>query len=85
MAHCDKKTPVSVFFFSKYIDVGIKRFVFPSHIQWNKPFSKIMKNSPVGAEKLQKIADFMISLIFSTLMLLYVFEYSFKPFVELLL
>jgi len=50
--------------------MGIKRSVFPSHIQRKKPFFKIMKNSQVGAEKLGKTADFVISLIFSTLMLL---------------
>ena len=40
-----------------------------------------MKNSPVGAEKIGKIADFMISPNFSTLMLLDILEYSYKPFV----
>ena len=68
MAFCDIKTLVRVFFFLKYDDMGIKILVFPSHIQRKKLFYKIMKNSQVGAEKLRKTADFVISLIFSTLM-----------------
>ena len=48
----------------------IKRSVFPSHIQQKKPFYKITKNSQVGAEELGNTADFVISLIFSTFMLL---------------
>ena len=40
-------------------------------IQRKKPFYKILKNSQIGAEKLGKTADFVISLIFFfTLMLL---------------
>ena len=63
MAFCDKKTLVKVCFFSKYVDMGIKRSVFPSHIQ-RKKVNKIMKTSKVGTEKLGKTADFVISLIF---------------------
>ena len=64
-----KKASKSVFFISsKYVDMGIKRSVFLSQIQQKKAFYKIMKNSQVGAEKLGKTAEFVISLIFSTLM-----------------
>ena len=49
--------------------MGIKRSVFSNHIQRKPPYYKIMKNSQVGPEKLEKTADFLFSL-FSTLMLL---------------
>jgi len=83
MAFCDKKASKSVFFISsKYVDMGIKRSVFLSQIQQKKAFYKIMKNSKVGAEKLGKTAEFVISLIFFhyNAFRAHVFEYFYKPF-----
>ena len=69
MAFCDKKTQVRVFFFSpQNTSIWTSLSAFPSQIQREKSVYKIMKNSQVRAEKLGKTAEFVISLIFSTLM-----------------
>ena len=62
---CDKKiASKSVFFSSQNTSLWASKD--PSF----QAIFKIMKNSQVGAENLGKTADFVISLIFSTLMLL---------------
>ena len=83
IAFCDKK----VFSFLLKICLHGHKNIRLSKLypKEKKPFYKILKNSQVEAEKLRKTADFVISLIFPTFMLL---EHMFlniftKPFAAL--
>jgi len=68
MTLCDKNTLVGVFFPSKKMSIwASKDPSFQAILNGKRTF---YGNSQVGAETLENKADFVISLIFSTLMLL---------------
>ena len=66
----DKKNGSKSVFSSQNSRYGHQNICLSKPYLTENPFYKIMKNSQVGAEKLGKSADFVISLISFTLMLL---------------